>query len=294
MIIVNEVEFAERCLKEGLCGEKPYKVASILARYYYHEKKLKPKQVKTKLSEFLEKYDDTYARHPEQWIDKIPSIIKYAKEHPLYHITGVSIRKSEMDQIGSLHNRTLERLAFTLLCLAKFSNLKNPNNNNWVNYDWKTIFKLAHISGGDVERAKKLSALAEAGFRERSHLWGNNSSRVVYVTDEGEEILFVSDFRELGYEYVNYRSGGFIRCGECDRLFKPSVHNQIYCAECQGYAKQTKRLVICEDCGQAFFTSSKANNTTRCQECQAVHRAKRKLETQRIRRQNAQMKSQQF
>lgn len=294
MIIVNEVEFAERCLKEGLCGEKPYKVASILARYYYHEKKLKPKQIKTKLSEFLERYDDTYARHPEQWIDKMPSIIKYAKEHPLYHITGVSIRKSEMDQIGSLHNRTLERLAFTLLCLAKFSNLKNPNNNNWVNYDWKTIFNLAHISGGDMERAKKLSALAEAGFTERSHLWGNNSSRVVYVTDEGEEVLFVSDFRELGYEYQHYKQGGFHRCRKCNRLFKPNVHNQLYCSECQGYTKQTKRLVICEDCGQAFFTSSKANNTTRCQECQAVHRAKRKLETQRIRRQKAQMKSQQF
>lgn len=277
MIIVNEVEFAERCLKEGLCGEKPYKVASILARYYYHEKKLKPKQIKTKLSDFLETYDETYARQTEQWLEKMPSIIKYAKEHPLHHITGVSIRKSEMDQIVSLHNRTLERLAFTLLCLAKFNNLKNAQNDNWVNYDWKTIFNLAHISGGDMERAKKLSALAEAGFTERSHLWGNNSSRVVYVTDEGEEVVFVSDFRELGYEYVNYRSGGFIRCGECDRLFKPSVHNQIYCAECQGYAKQTKRLVICEDCGQAFFTSSKATKTTRCAEC------KRKYDTERAR-----------
>ena len=284
MIIVNEVEFAERCLKEGLCGEKPYKVASILARYYYHEKKLKPKQIKTKLSDFLETYDETYARQTEQWLEKMPSIIKYAKEHPLHHITGVSIRKSEMDQIVSLHNRTLERLAFTLLCLAKFNNLKNAQNDNWVNYDWKTIFNLAHISGGDMERAKKLSALAEAGFTERSHLWGNNSSRVVYVTDEGEEVVFVSDFRELGYEYVNYRSGGFIRCGECDRLFKPSVHNQIYCAECQGYAKQTKRLVICEDCGQAFFTSSKATKTTRCVECKRDHTKEYQRDLMRKRR----------
>lgn len=287
MIIVNEVEFAERCLKEGLCGEKPYKVASILARYYYHEKRLKPKQIKAKLSDFLETYDETYARQTEQWLEKMPNIIKYAKEHPLHHITGVSIRKSEMELIGSLHNRTLERLAFTLLCLAKFNNLKNAQNDNWVNYDWKTIFNLAHISGGDMERAKKLSALAEAGFTERSHLWGNNSSRVVYVTDEGEEVLFVSDFRELGYEYVNYRSGGFIRCGECDRLFKPSYYNQLYCSECQGYTKQAKRLVICEDCGKAFFTSSKATKTTRCAECKRDHTKEYQRDLMRKRREQA-------
>ena len=56
-----------------------------------------------------------------------------------------------------------------------------------------------------------------------------------------EAILRVDDFRELGYEYLNYIGDGkFIRCDCCKRLVrKKSKHDGVtkYCNECK-YKKQ--------------------------------------------------------
>ena len=42
-----------------------------------------------------------------------------------------------MEIILGLKNKVLERLAFTMLCLAKLNNIKNPKNNGWVNAESK-------------------------------------------------------------------------------------------------------------------------------------------------------------
>ena len=37
MIILNEREYAENCLQNGIVDTKPFVTLSILAKYYYHE-----------------------------------------------------------------------------------------------------------------------------------------------------------------------------------------------------------------------------------------------------------------
>ena len=69
----------------------------------------------------------------------------------------------------------------------------------------------------------------------------NLNLRVTFIDDESEAILRVGDFRELGYEYLNYIGDGkFIRCDCCKRLVrKKSKHDGVtkYCNECK-YKKQ--------------------------------------------------------
>lgn len=47
------------------------------------------------------------------------------------------------------------------------------------------------------------------------------------------------------------------------------------------------KKIACVDCGVVFTVSAKDNMTTRCSACYDKHRKVRKLETQRIRRENS-------
>ena len=65
--------------------------------------------------------------------------------------------------IEEIHDKVLERLAFTLLCLAKFRNFRNPNNNNWVNYSNGEIYSMACINTTAFEKDVKFNKLKELG-----------------------------------------------------------------------------------------------------------------------------------
>ena len=54
------------------------------------------------------------------------------------------------------------------------------------------------------------------------------------------------------------------------------------------------KTIICIDCGKEVEVDAKDTKTNRCDKCYGVYRHERKLETQRIRRNNAKMKSDQF
>lgn len=58
--------------------------------------------------------------NPVKWQDTIERQVKKAKKYSLIEIDFIPITKNELDTIKSIKNKPQERLAFTLLCLAKF------------------------------------------------------------------------------------------------------------------------------------------------------------------------------
>ena len=200
MIILNEREYAENCLQNGIVDTKPFVTLSILAKYYYHECGYRKKKITTLLLEYLSKHYPRYELNEFSWQTSIEKIAANAGAYQLYQINGVKITKSEMETIANLHNKVLERLMFTMLCLAKLSDLKNPNNNGWVNADAKDIFTYARIGCKSDEREVKIGKLWQMGLLEFSKRNDNLNCRVTFIDNEGDEELFVSDFRELGYE----------------------------------------------------------------------------------------------
>ena len=272
MIILNEATFAERCLEHGLSGEKPYRVLFILAKYFYHEKQFTSAQVKQMLTAFLNQYYACYHLHEQMWEQNIHNIVCTAKQKTLQKIDGVCISENELENIRQIGNATQERLMFTLLCLAKLNNIKNKSNNNWVNYDWKTIFTLAHISGGNMDRAQRLNRLYDIGYIQPASKNTSLNVRVVYINDDSPIAFCISDFRELGLEYVNYVRGGFARCQGCGKLYAHTKHNRLYCDDCRGQNTNMNKFVVCEDCGRAFTVSAKNHKTTRCRDCQNTRR----------------------
>lgn len=295
MIVLNEKEYAEECLKNKTIDDKPFYTLSILAKYYYYCFGYRKKKITELLIDFMEKAYPRYSCNKAMWDENIEKIAKNVGKYTLYEIDGVWITKAELETIENIKNKVLERLAFTLLCLAKLSNIKNPNNTGWVNNDAKEIFTLARISCSVSNRYERLGELHQLSLLEFPKRIDNLSCRVTYINDDSEKILFVSDFRELGYEYLKYKGENFIRCRECGILIRNNkAGTKKYCSKCSGYIPQEVKTVVCIDCGKEFEVDSKNNKSCRCNECYTTYRANRKLETQRIRRENDKLKSEQF
>lgn len=288
MIILNERIYAEQCLRNLKMETKPFQTLTIIGNYFFHAGYNK-KRIFKELRDFFIKADlATYSSNKRYWDDTLELISSKSGKYPLHELDGVWITHNELNTIKKLKNKLLERLAFTLLCLAKLNNMRNPNNNYWVNNDYKEIFNLARITCKKKERYINMGRLYRSGLIELAKRIDNLSVRVTfadsdatyYSRDEGD--LFISDFRELGYEYLYANGGNFIRCAECGILVRGNKqHTKKYCKDCAGYTPIKTKRIICSDCGRAFEVSSLNSKTTRCEDCQKENDKRRKREWKR-------------
>lgn len=270
MILLNEKRFAESCIKGGLNGQKPYFVLSILASYYSGEG-LKKKEIRERLIDYLRKYYPRYDIDECDWSEIIDKLTTKAANRKLFEIEGVSISKKEMETIKSIKDKVLERLAFTMLCIAKLNDIKNPKNNGWVNTDAKDLFTYARITCSAFDRDVKIGMLGRMGLLEFPKRLDNLNIRVKFICDDGDEALFVSDFRELGYEYQYYNGQNFIRCAECGLLIRGNKNGtKRYCRNCAAYTPKQLKEIYCIDCGKKFTVTTKNTKTIRCVDCQSL------------------------
>ena len=289
MIILNEKEYAEKCLNEDVINQdkNPYQVVSVLAKYYYHICGYRKKKIYGLLIEYLKKYYPRYEMNIENWEKNVSKLATNAGKEDLFEISGVKITKPELLKIQSVKNKAKEKLLFTMLCVAKLNMKKNPNSNGWVNVETREIFSMARVSCTSVEQDIKIGEFRQLGLLELPKKNGNLNFRVTFIDDDGDEELFVSDFRELGYEYLLYIGENYIRCAECGILTRGNKNGtKKYCNSCSTYTPQETKTITCVDCGKEFEVDSKNNKSCRCDECYTIYRANRKLETQRIRRGN--------
>lgn len=272
MIVLDERKYAENCLRDGSINDSPFFTLSILAKYYYHYLGFRKKKIIKLLLEFLEKNYPKYELNKYTWQTSVEKLAARAGKFPLFEIAGVSITKSELDTIANIHNKVLERLAFTMLCLAKFGNAKNDSNNNWVNLDSKEIFKLARISCKANEREIKIGQLYQMGLLEFSKRNDNLNCRVTFVDNDSEEVVFISDTRELGYEYLKYKGENFIRCADCGILTRGNKNGtKRYCKSCSAYTPKETKTIVCVDCRKEFQVKGSNKRTIRCNDCQRKH-----------------------
>lgn len=64
----------------------------------------------------------------------------------------------------STTGKPMKRLLFTLICLAKYSDLVNSNNGGWVNRTDKEIFRLANVVTPIRRQSLMLNDLREFGY----------------------------------------------------------------------------------------------------------------------------------
>lgn len=231
-VVLNEVKQAEHIIEKGEVGNKPTSTLFLLGKYYRVKENLGKEHTFSKLNEFMENNYKNY--NSALWEDIIEDISKKANKYSLREIDSIGITQQELDKISEIDNLKYQKLLFTMLCYAKLYNLISENNNGWINADIKEIFKVARVSVKHRnDKFLYLNDLERTGLISFSSKNDNLNIRMNFINMSGEEVFSISDFRELGYEYLKYiGKGKFTNCLKCDRLIRKTNNKCSYCNKC--------------------------------------------------------------
>lgn len=231
-IVLNEYDWAERAIKEKALGKKPYETLSRVAKYYTY-KNYTRKEVRRLLDEFLLQCEPTASL--VMWSDTLDSAAKYATKYPLVMIDRIVITEREMEKVDSLPGKQLRRLAFTLLCIAKYLVCVTEHTSYWVNTPDKEIMKMANINTSIKRQSGMFGQLKDFGMIRFSKQIDNLSVQVLFAED-GAPVMSITDFRNLGYQYMRYHGEPYFECEHCGITEKirsaTQRRPQKYCAQC--------------------------------------------------------------
>ncbi len=231
-IVLNEYDWAERAIKDKVLGKKPYETLSRVAKYYTY-KNYSRKEVRRLLDEFLLQCEP--AASLVTWSDTLDNAVKGASKYPLIIIDNIDITAPEMERIEALQGKQVRRLAFTLLCIAKYMHAVSNVTNYWVTTPDNEIMKMANISTSIKRQSGMFGQLKDEGLIRFSKQIDNLSVQVLFA-EEGDVVLKVTDFRNLGYQYMKYYGEPYFECAQCgltDKIKNPSKGRPPkYCPRC--------------------------------------------------------------
>jgi len=231
-IILNEYKWAESALSEMSLGKKPTETLGRIAKYYMYNGNTKAES-REMLDAFLLSCEPNTS--VTGWSDTLDRIVKNAEKYPLIVIDSVPVTKKEMECIQKVPGMQLQRLAFTLLCVAKYKKMTSEKNDYWVNTPDRDIMKMANIKTSVKRQSIMFGQLKDLGLIRFSKKVDNTSVQVLFAQD-GETAIEVSDFRNLGYQYMNYFGGQYFICECCGIMDKYNDDDRgrrrKYCESC--------------------------------------------------------------
>lgn len=244
-IVLNEHEWAQEKIASRSLGTKPFETLSRVAKYYI-DKNYSKKETRDILDTFLLQCDPTVSL--PKWSETLDYAVLRALKCNAVKIDGVEITKPEIERIDSLEGIQVRRLAFTLLCLAKYWDIANPQGDHWVNSKDSDIMRMANINTSIKRQSLMYHTLNEAGMIQFSKKVDNTNVRVRFIT-QGDVALTITDFRNLGYQYLRYHGEPYLECQNCGITVKSKNtigRKQKYCKECASdmYIKQTVNSVM--------------------------------------------------
>lgn len=231
-IILRENDWAENMIQSRSLGKKPSETFRRIARYYM-DKGYSKSQTRNMLDIFLLQCDSS-ASLPK-WSTALDSATNKASKYKSICIENITITKPELQCIDVLKGKQIKRLAFTLLCLAKYWNYVIPYGDSWVNNKDNEIMAMANINTSIKRQGLMYWTLKEAGLIQFSKKIDNTNVRVCFIQD-GDPAIQVTDLRNLGYQYLKYHGEPYIECQCCGITTKMTDpvkgRKQKYCKEC--------------------------------------------------------------
>lgn len=233
--VMNERKYAESILNGEGVGDarnRSYTVG-VIAKYYsaigYNSREVKvavEKLIRERVSGISNKYI-------ENWVKKA---VEISKKYPLYELDEIAITKPEMELIKTLHSkkfldRNLRKLAFTLLCFAKFESMRGIKD-NWINIEWSHIFSAANIRGVTIDKqCLMIHELYTLGYIDLNTKIESHNIKVLGVED-GEREISVKNINECGYIFEEYNGKKFVRCERCGAMVPVTNGRNKYCRDC--------------------------------------------------------------
>lgn len=245
-IVLNEHEWAREKIKSKSLGSKPFETLSRVAKYYIDQDYSK-RETRGMLDTFLLQCEPD-ASLPK-WSDTLDHAVARALKYDAINIDSIDITKPEMDRIDALEGKQVRRLAFTLLCLAKYWNIINPQSNCWVNSKDSEIMHMANINTSIKRQSLMYFNLNEAGMIQFSKKVDNTNVRVCFI-EPGDTVMTITDLRNLGYQYLKYHGEPYFECQNCGITVKKNDNcvgrKPKYCKDCavEIHMQQTVNAVM--------------------------------------------------
>ena len=214
---------------------------AMAAKYFYAEG-YKQKDVHRKVVELLIRCDPT--ANPVLMEKTIDRQVKRAAKRELVEIDYIPITKYEMERVDELPNRTIKKMAFSYLCVAKYFNLVNEYNNGWANLALKDICSMGNVALPVDRQFTMRGDLARMGYLQLSVVVDNINARVLFINDNDDDVLHVTSMRDLGNQYFQYHGEPYVKCEMCGALVRKSGRRMLYCSACSrrvDYQKRTER-----------------------------------------------------
>lgn len=255
-ILLNEVAYVDNMLTNREVNQKELNVEiSLLVRYLVNSGETRS-EILSFINSFMSDIIPKFSI--EEWEPYIDKYIRRAKKRKILELEYVPVTQKELDKIKKVNDKTKEKLLFTLLVLAKYNNLKSgiDHNNSWVNFDEKTIFKLARIGCPLRERDKLIHELIVDGYIKNSKKITSLNMQVLFVDNESDPVLKITDMRELGFQYEELLPNNKVRrCINCGKPYK--------------LKKQSQRAGLCPICNEVRYANGKLFKVKQCKICGA-------------------------
>lgn len=231
-IILNENEWAEDMIANHTLGDKPTQTLRRVASYY-SDNKYGKRDVRKMLEHFLISCDPTASL--VKWSDTLDRIVKTCDKRKPISISSIDITEPEMEIINGLKGTQLRRLAFTVLCVSKYWDAVSKDNNHWVNTPDNEIVSMANIHTSIKRQSLLFGQLIELGMLKQSKRVDNLNVQVLFGKP-GKVVMQITDFRNLGFQYLKYNGGPYIECQNCGLVVKAKADGvgpkQKYCPDC--------------------------------------------------------------
>lgn len=232
-IVLKENEWAEQMIEARDLGKSPAETLQRVSRHYLDEGYSKSEARKKVEIYLLQSRPDASL---VKWSGMLDAAMNRAEKYPAADIDAIQITKPEMDKIDTVKPVQGKRLAFTLLCLAKYWKIVRPEMDWWVTNENNEIMRMANIGTSLKRQGLLFKELADNGMLQFPKRVDSTSVRVLFAED-GEVVLSVTDFRNLGYQYLKYHGGPYIQCKNCGITVKmenpKKGRRQQYCADCK-------------------------------------------------------------
>lgn len=229
-IILNERVYVEGLLASPSLDDGVTETITRVARYY-HSEGYKKEEIIGLIEDYMIRCNPNI--NIVSWQTLIDKISASAGKYPLVDIQAVHITQSEIEKIKALTGIVAQRFMFTALCLAKYGDALSPNNNGWVNRADSEIFRLANTTLNTKRQGLLINDLWTLGYVGYSKVVDNINIQIKIVDDDSPIVLSVTDFRNLGYQYMRILDpAGFIECRECGLVVKRRSRGHKYCDAC--------------------------------------------------------------
>lgn len=236
-IVLNEYEWAEEAISVRDLGNKPIETLIRVAKYYLANGYSK-EDARRMTEEFLTRCDPNAS--VVIWSQRLDYVMSRAVKCPIIRIDFIPVTEAELAMIAGVPKRQTARLAFTLLCVSKYWDMVNPNNNHWVNERDSDLMRMANVNTSIRRQSAMFSELKELGLIKFSNRVDNLNVQVLFTDSESPHALAVTDLRNLGYRYLKYLGEPYIECTCCGLVVRSDAktgRKKKYCNVCAARKK---------------------------------------------------------